>query len=308
MLRLGLLVTLALPMGAYAQDRQFRALELTDGRHLEAEILATEPAGLRMRIPQGETLISFELLVNISPITAAEYDAQKPMRLWVHSPAILEPLAAAYKAIPALVVSTVQDPNGLEPGAVIQLDRCAADFSCMAEAVDPDQGMWLVTALPPSDESTAAIILRARFSGGSQIERKELSVLSPDAVWGQAHDAIGLIPPGPTPRAVKEAFTATGTEIPDPTKVPGRGKRIAYGVGGGVASAAVMFGVGMLLGMPSSDAAVGADADKGSVVPAALGLAAGGFVAGAALGGSLAPEPPPVAASGSWGPRIRGRW
>ncbi|MCA9572743.1 MAG: hypothetical protein KC656_33115, partial [Myxococcales bacterium] len=65
---------------------------------------------------------------------------------------------------------------------------------------------------------------------------------------------------------------------------------------------------GMLLGMPSSDAAVGADADKGSVVPAALGLAAGGFVAGAALGGSLAPEPPPVAASGSWGPRIRGRW
>ncbi len=71
---------------AEASEPQYRQLTLVDGRVYFAEILETVPEGLRLRMPQGESTVPFELLKDMIPTTVAEYASQAPWRVWVSSP------------------------------------------------------------------------------------------------------------------------------------------------------------------------------------------------------------------------------
>ena len=72
---------------AAADGRQFRELKLVDGRVLTVEILSTEATGLLVQLPQGTTLVSFELLVDMVPIDQAKWDNQTPWIVYVDFPA-----------------------------------------------------------------------------------------------------------------------------------------------------------------------------------------------------------------------------
>lgn len=298
MLRLGLALSLLLPASAYAQDRQYRELQLADGRSLRAEVLATEATGLRMRTPQGETLVSFELLVDIRPISEADFDSQPPMRIWVHSPDHLAAVASVYEAIPNVQVSTASSAGGLAPGVVVQLDGCGADFGCMAGAVDEDAWMWLVTALPPTDDNDAALILRARATGGPPITREDVDVYAAEPLWEAGHEVIGLRADGGAPKSVKEQFATSDTR-PTGRDKKGGNKKLVPTLIGGVVGFAVVGGLS-IAGVGMAD---GADepALKGNTLPI-VGAGALGMVIGGVVGNGLAPttSTPQIGFSTRW--------
>jgi hypothetical protein len=283
MCRLGLALCLFASASAFGQERQYRALELADGRRLNAEILATEPTGLRMRIPQGETLISFELLVNISPIDSASFDDQPPTRVWVHSPERLEEVAAVYAALPNTVVSTRAATNGLSPGLAYSLTECGPDFTCMAEALDGEDWMWLVTVLPPPDDSDAALVWRGRASGGPPITRVDQKLATAETFWRDGHAALGLIANTNAPKALREAFKVDGVVPPSIKELKPRNTKPRNMVLGSLAGAAVMgggtFAVGLL-----GDAA--ARPDGGAYIGNTVGMGVVGLLIGGAVGHS----------------------
>lgn len=209
--RPAVLLALVFPASSFAQNPQYRKLELTDGRQIRAEVLATEATGLRMRLPQGETLVSFEILMDMVPIDPLEYRDQSSVTVWVAPTSIDADLRRIYGAVPALVVTGPDQPGGLAPDLVTKLTACADDLDCMAEAVGDGPWMWLVTGAPPQDGSTAAMVLRGRSSGGPPVRRSEALTVEVTNLWRAAHEVIELLPPATIPRVVLA-----------PSEVPGK--------------------------------------------------------------------------------------
>lgn len=226
MRRAALLLALTLPVTAWGQARQYRQLELTDGREMRAEVLETRPTGLLMEVPQGTTLISFELLMDMVPIDAEQYRDQPPARVWLRGGESQEALEAIYGEVKALQVVTSDDPQGLPPGVVLALEACDLDFSCMSEALTGQPWMWLVTASPPSDDTNAAVVVRGRTSAGPPIHRANSTSDSAADLWNAAHEVIGLVEQGDVPKAVLSALgeqNVTTVPTPDPNPDLGLG-------------------------------------------------------------------------------------
>jgi hypothetical protein len=185
---------------AYALDPQYRRVTLVDGRVISAEILATESEGLRMRVPAGETLISFELLLDMVPISQAEYDAQAPWIVYFSVPPELE----------KDVVGLLQEVDGIVPQPV-KVAANGIEAHMAAKASDCDDINCIVGALEGADTWIWVLMAKPAPTGGTQLESK-LST-SPDPplelvvdskgrseLWEALHKSIGLLPPGPPPR------------------------------------------------------------------------------------------------------------
>jgi hypothetical protein len=204
-----------------AQDKQYRELKLTDGRTIKAEVLETVATGLEMRVPQGKTLISFEILMDMVPIEAPEYRVQEPVRVYVHAPGNEEKFAAVYGAIEKLELA---GESNLPPGVVIALEGCEADFDCMSDALSGQPWMWLVTATPPTDDREAALIVRGRTTGGQQIAIEETRTDTATDIWHAAHAVIGLIGEGDVPKSVLSALGEDKVDLqPEPAPDPEAG-------------------------------------------------------------------------------------
>lgn len=206
--------TLALSDTANAQERQFRQLDLVDGRTVRAEVLATESNGLRMRTPQGEMLISFELLMDMVPIELAIYEDQQPERLWLSMSEPNPGLEAIFKSIPKLEVSKAGASKLASDAQTTALEACGNDVSCGREAVAGGDWLWMVYVAPPSDASSADLVFRGGPSGAKQVTTIETES-SPYALWEAAHRSLGLTPPAKVPDSVLSAFP-DGTDIKAP--------------------------------------------------------------------------------------------
>jgi len=67
LLGLGLGLALgAAPAHAADPPEDVRTVQLVDGRTYHGEVVTTEPGGVRLRIPQGETLVGFHELKKLS--------------------------------------------------------------------------------------------------------------------------------------------------------------------------------------------------------------------------------------------------
>lgn len=222
MLRLSaLLLALTLPATAMAQDRQYRQLKLTDGRVLKAEVLETVATGLEMRTNQGDTLISFEILMDMVPIDAAEFRDDDPVLVWLHAPGYTEKMEAIYGEIPMLEIASAEN---LPPGVVIALTECGADFDCMSQQVEDPDWLWLVTVAPPTDDTEARLVVRGRTTGGTQIERVNTPTDSAADLWHAGNRVIGLIHEGDIKKDVLTALGETQTTtVPDPVAHPDAG-------------------------------------------------------------------------------------
>jgi hypothetical protein len=189
-------LALALAGPAHALEPQYRRVTLVDGRVISAEILATESEGLRMRVPAGETLISFELLLDMVPISQAEYDAQAPWIVYFSVPPELEQdVVELLQSVEGIVPQPVKvAANGIEAHMAAKASDCE-DINCIVGALEGAQTwIWVVMASPAP-------------TGGTKIESKlstspdpplELVVdsKSRNEMWGALHEAIGLLPPG----------------------------------------------------------------------------------------------------------------
>ena len=207
---------------AWAQDArepQYRILELTDGRTLTAEILGTEATGLALRTPQGDSLVSFELLVDMEPTDAAGYEAQPDWVVYVAvEPSLMDATMAMYEAIPGVSAHPVGAAvHGLSADEAAAALACDGDLQCLVDATSGVGWMWVVTSDTDSEG-------RPVLKGGATHGRTRTSVPLPDtsrnALWSGVHQAIALSPPskGPPP-AVKGSGST-----PEPARglTPGR--------------------------------------------------------------------------------------
>lgn len=185
---------------ASAQERQYRKLELIDGRTLRAEVLSTEASGLKMRTPQGVTLVSFELLMDMIPIGLAEYEDQPAERLWLVG-ATDPGLRAIYDSIPKLEIST---PGASKLASSLQseaLEACGADVDCAKKAVAGGDWLWLVFVT----ETEEGFELRGGPSGAKQFSAIT-STRDPYALWKAGNESLELTAPEDVPKSVLAAF------------------------------------------------------------------------------------------------------
>jgi len=141
-------MALALALLAWAPSAlaaEYRAFTLSDGRTFVAEVLATEATGMRVRVPPGETVVPFELLVDMVPVDEAAYLSQDPMLVYIAADGPYRSgFAGAFHAIPGVLV--VDDANTLVSGEERRAAAvCGADLACVVDALDGNAAsMWVV--------------------------------------------------------------------------------------------------------------------------------------------------------------------
>lgn len=135
---------LALATAAWADDvPQYRKIVTSDGRRFVGEVLSTESDGLRLRVPQGRTTIGFDLLLDMTPASERDYDAQTPWRVWLVAPVeVRAPIAASLAAVPAVRVLSSDD---VRPEIAAALADCL-DTACAAEALKNAPFTWVIMA------------------------------------------------------------------------------------------------------------------------------------------------------------------
>ncbi len=188
---------------ARAQDKrepQYRILELSDGRTLTAEILGTEATGLSLRTPQGESLVSFELLVDMLPTDEAGYRSQTDWVVYVAVEDDLRPvtleLMRGIQGVSAHPVGAAI--HGLTPEAATASVACNGDIQCLVGATSGAGWMWVVSSDTGADGQP---MLTGGVTQGRTRTQVKLDNTSRDAMWAGVHQAIGLTPPSSAPPA-----------------------------------------------------------------------------------------------------------
>ncbi len=208
-------VACLLPVSAQAQDRQYRQLTLIDGRVLTAEILATESTGLRLRVPQGEMLVSFEVLLDMAPAEQSAYEGQTDWFVYVMLPdAHQEAFLSLVDAIPGVAAYQIRDEAGLIPGGVttgeaFEAASCDGDLDCVITALASTPLKWILVA----DDQDGELEIRSKVNtSGSPPDRVRANSSDRDDLWQAAHTVLGLdSPSSPPPRVGKGgAASASG--------------------------------------------------------------------------------------------------
>jgi hypothetical protein len=135
---LAFLGAVAFPQVAAAQEQ--RSLTVASGQQFDATIVATEDAGFRVRLAQGELVLPFEAVVGFDALpegrTTLYNTPWQVLLLVVPSPTPLSDgpshvalARAAFEAVPDVRVQLVND---LEPAVRDRVLGCAADVLCVA--------------------------------------------------------------------------------------------------------------------------------------------------------------------------------
>lgn len=196
------LLLAASPAWAQSKAAQYRELHLADGRSVTAEILSTEATGLLLRIPQGTSLVSFEILRDMVPTDASAYEAQPRWAVHVtappeHKEALLETL----QHIPALDVFDVAEPGaGINRAQAAKAAACGLDISCITGVFGETSWRWVVVGLPTDQ----GLRLVSRLTTGTTGARIDLEDTSPETLWKTSHELLMLqMPSGGPPRALR---------------------------------------------------------------------------------------------------------
>lgn len=192
-----------------AAERQFRHVILADGREFDAEIKATEPQGLRMQLLQGETLISFELLIDMSPISEAEFLDQDPWIVHVIAPDdIQQDVIAMLEAMSPPeqdsmdVYELGKSGDNLPPPLAAKI-RAACEPSdqkleCLSEQLrGAEPWRWLLVV---ERVQGGGLELHAQLSTGEGRKDEILERDSREALWDGLHEILGIEPSGSPPR------------------------------------------------------------------------------------------------------------
>ena len=199
---------------AYALEPQFRQVHTVEGRDFACEILATVETGLEVRTRQGDELIPFESLMDLTPITQEDFLAESPVKIWLQSTQDIPQLREVFARIPHTTLATEQELGDVR--------SCGIDIACMRQHTsNAAHWQWIVIAHPPQDDTQAALILRSGTSHGNTMPTVTPSPSTDlhDLSEG-AQKALGLKPVNlgfsrPVPTASKRPLRYTAfTPIP----------------------------------------------------------------------------------------------
>lgn len=280
---------LAVAASAQAQDRraQYRTLKLADGREIVAEVVATEATGLRLRTPQGEMLLSFELLQDMSPADADTYKLQEAWFVYVAAPpAEQDRLLEAFRWVPnTRVARTGEELPGLAAGQAAAAERCKLDFPCLLKETSGAPWMYVVSV---SVDEAGAVVANSGLNSGTTKARVEKPGLQADQLWGLVHESLLLeVPPGGPPES---AFAdpgpsdgPSGPSGPDAAPADARLTALAFAPVPGLPAMKQKNGAGLgaaiAIAVAGTAATVGAAGHTSQSAPELVGFSLVGFYA-----------------------------
>lgn len=271
-----------LPALAQAQDkraRQYRTVDLVDGRTITAEVLGTEAIGMRMRTPQGEGLVAFEELLDMVPVESEVFEAQDP---WIVAMAVpddlRETMAFMLGSVGNITVRMAgQAGSGVSGAMADAAGDCGRELECIVQALEPASWRWVIAA--DQQEETGALTLAGGVTTGNTRTRVEIPVLDNDALWRGLHEVIGLVAPdGPAPR-IPIAGGALGQPEITQKQVVAMGFAPVPGLPSLAQGDAAGFGLALGVVVPSTALWVGAIGGSAESPPELIGLGALGFYA-----------------------------
>lgn len=215
------LIGLGLCLPAQAQDRrpQYRMLTLADGREITAEILSTEAEGLAVRTTQGESLISFERLKDMSPVDKSTFELGESWLVYLAAPEALQPsLMEGFGWVEGVSVRMVgASVSGISDEISAAAAACEGDLGCLVGATRDTDWMWVVTVSPQPDgpglQAFSGIntgATRTRFTTEGQTRQD---------VWDLVHASLELEIPdsGPPKERVAKASRSQADPKSNPT-------------------------------------------------------------------------------------------
>jgi hypothetical protein len=181
---------------------EYRHFVVSPGLPIDTELLATEALGFHVRVEQGELVVPFDRVDDMTTI-----DAVTPQRwtvVLISTGAERALVEATLQAIPGV---TVVAPADLADAAErLKVMSCEATFSCLAVARIP--GSW--TFFVASDLTEGSLHLRglAPFSTTPTDVAFTLDETTEDgaAAWQSAATSLGLLAPPAAPAGWTEAY------------------------------------------------------------------------------------------------------
>ncbi|MEZ4237776.1 MAG: hypothetical protein R3F59_16840 [Myxococcota bacterium] len=267
---------LGLAVSAGATEPQYRRVQLVDGRELLAEVESTEAQGLRMKVPQGSTLVSFELLRDMVPISYAEYVEQPDWIVYYNVPDDLEDeVVDLLRGIGGIAPQHYRMmANGVNGAVISDVEACSRAVDCVAAAVSGlDRWMWVLTI----DSNPAGLVMQAKVSKSGatgHVGKVQLEDTDRQTVWDALQEVLMVTSDKSAPRpdasaqprpVARTPFTAKRVNDLSFVPVPGitslaQGDLVGFGAGGGMVGlgAGVWFAlVGQAEQSPAGLAAVG---------------------------------------------------
>ena len=223
---------------------EYRRLDLADGRTITVEVLGATPDGLEVAVRQGRMLLPFDRVTNITPISAADWQAVAPLRI-LFLPVVTDPggppadaqaadlqLRAERGALPRTTVLQIGE-LALSEDARAQLRGCGVDVVCIHQSTAPlPVDVTLVCNLGgPVD--APSLTLASAWRGYPDVQAAGTVPFAADAesrrisASSAVHDALGLrrvtTPLAPivtAPATAASPWTVLGVEDPMVAAVP----------------------------------------------------------------------------------------
>ena len=210
------LIGLLLCLPAQAQDRrpQYRLLTLADGREITAEILSTEAEGLAVRTTQGETLISFENLKDMSPVDKSTFELGESWLVYLAAPEPLQPIVMeGFGWVEGVNVRMAgASVSGISDEISAAAVACDGDIGCLMEATRDTDWMWVVT-VSPQPQGSGLQAFSGVNTGATRIRFKTEGQSRQD-IWELVHASLDLDIPSSGPP--KERVSKTSRPQADP--------------------------------------------------------------------------------------------
>lgn len=202
------LIAAALALPAHAQDRrpQYRILALADGREITAEILSTEAEGLAVRTTQGETLIAFDQLKDMSPVDKSTYELGESWFVFLSAPEPLQPiLVEGFGWVDGLNIQWADSEftRGVSPDAAEAAKACQGDSGCLLDAMSDENWMWVVRVEP--QEGGAGLQAFGGINTGSTRTRVSTPGQERQDIWTLVHEVLDLDVPDSGPPKQRDA-------------------------------------------------------------------------------------------------------
>ena len=288
------------PASAQSAPDDVRQVELVDGRIIHGGVVTTEPGGIRLQVPQGQTVVGFHQLKNIKPSDAPSWLGQRVWEVVVVGPdderRTVEQAVRSYSSIK--VAGDQGIPRALSPAAITAAHACApAQVQCAVTAAARDEAWsWIVTVEP---QETGAVVLRSNTSQNGGTRKVTLKDLRDAGALLDGLDTLFELSEVPGRAAAEQRLQAALGDKRDPKEKPPREKkpkdkppkepRAPVAANGLEALVPVpgypalkrgdmtTFGVALGVAVPTTIAWIGATGSQSQSLPEHAALSVGGY-------------------------------
>ena len=202
---------------SYAQE-DFREISLNDGRVFVGEVIATEPAGLRTKLPQGTLLVPYHQLQDMLPVDRVRFDQQRQWLIYVAG-GNSDHKKAMQQAVAEIPHVQVYGDTGTE-GALNSLHlsrgrQCKDDLQCVSGAMDTGYWVWIMDFV----EGQGQVVLRGTLNTNAAVYEIELDSWSQEGLVPALYEMMSLDAP-----SAAEAEQVAEVKPDKSNKKPGKDK------------------------------------------------------------------------------------